>query len=137
MGKQPPFRATHVDHLAIVVDDLDAAERFYVETIGCRITARVSHLGMTELAAGSFSIDVVDAKRPEGRWAQSKMRARENMNHFCLAVHGCTEAELRNHLSSCNAQIERERREQVGASEELSLYIRDPGGNLLELLVRR
>jgi glyoxylase I family protein len=120
----------------MLVDDLGAAERFYVDAIGCRITARIAHLGMTELTAGSFSIDIVDTSRPEGAWAQPGVRGGRNLDHFCLAIRGCTEAELRHHLSACNAVIESERRERNATGEELSLYVRDPSGNLVELLSR-
>jgi glyoxylase I family protein len=129
LAKRPPFEATHVDHLVILVDDLGAAERFYVETIGCRIAAHIAHLAMTELKAGSFSIDLVNIACREGTWARPDVRGGKNVDHFCVAIHGCTEVEVREHLFACHVEIESERHEQTDAGDELSLHIRDPSGN--------
>lgn len=132
----PPFCPRCVDHLVILVDNLGAAERFYVDALGCSVSNRMPHLAMTELRAGSSSIDVVDISMPEGAWARPDVIGGKNMDHFCLHIHGGTETSLREHLAACGARISDERREKTPTGEELSLYVPDPSGNLVELLKR-
>lgn len=131
-----PFFLKGVDHIVILVDDLGAAERFYVQTLRCSISDRIPRLGMTELRAGSSSVDVVDISAPEGAWARPNVPGGRNMDHFCLNIDGGTERDLRQHLAACGARIRGERRERTSNGEELSLYVSDPSGNLVELLKR-
>ena len=87
---------------------------------------------MTELSAGSSSVVLVDTADPNGRWALKGAPPGRNLDHFALATGPWNEAAMRDWLSAHGIEIEEERSD----GEELSFYVRDPSGNLVELLRR-
>jgi glyoxylase I family protein len=125
MTGKPPFRPLGLDHLLLVVRDLDQTLSFYRDVVGCEVVSELPQYGMVELDAG---VSLVNAASPEGAWALKGHGS--NLDHFCVGVGGCDDEALRAHLAAHAAPIEEERLE----NGRLSLYVRDPSGNAVELM---
>ena len=113
-------------HLAVVVEDLDRAERFYVEVLGLPVVRRWNDASgaprsvWVSLAQGAFlAIERAGATTPK--------RSDEAPGYHCLALRiASTERERwRARLADAGHPVERE--------TEKTLYGRDPDGNLVAL----
>ncbi|MDB5452657.1 MAG: family virulence protein [Caulobacteraceae bacterium] len=124
-----PLQIRGIDHLLLMVDDIERAIDFYQGVLGCTLKSRLPQFGMAELAAGSAGLDLVDIASKEGAWARPAAAHGANLHHVCLAVDVADEAALRAHLAAHAAPILEERFEDG----HLSLYVADPGGNQVEL----
>jgi catechol 2,3-dioxygenase-like lactoylglutathione lyase family enzyme len=129
-GSVPPFLLDRLDHLLLLVDGMDAAERFYCDVIGCTVESRIPRHAMLELRAGQSALDLVDTSVDAGAWARPVRERGRNVDHFCLATGPWDEPVMRDHLARHAVEIVEERRE----GESLSFYVRDPSGNVVELL---
>jgi glyoxylase I family protein len=56
------------------------------------------------------------------------------VDHIALNLGACNQIELRRHLAAHGVAIVEERVERSARGEALSLYVRDPSGNVVELL---
>jgi glyoxylase I family protein len=105
------------------------AERFYCGVLGCDVKHRLPEHAMAELSAGVVLVDTAD---PNGAWALDGAQPGRNVDHFAIRTDQWNESEMRAWLANHGIAIEEERSDQ----EEFSFYIRDPSGNLVELLRR-
>jgi glyoxylase I family protein len=124
-----PFEPLALDHLLLHVRGMEAAESFYCGVLGCAVKSRMPQWGMLELSAG---VTLVDTEDPNGAWALESAAPGRNLDHFAIATSAWDEAETREWLARHGIVIEEERAEQGS----LSFYIRDPSGNLVELIRR-
>lgn len=128
-----PFGLEGLDHVVLLVRDMDEATRFYTEVIGCTIDNDLPQYAMRQLRAGADLIDLVDIDLPEGEWARPEVAGGRNVDHVALALAAADEKAVRQHLGSHGVAIEEEG-DNIGArGRSLSLYVRDPSGNLIEL----
>lgn len=125
----PPFEPLRLDHLLLHVRGMAGAERFYCGALGCTVQHRMPQNGMVELSAGVTLVDIDD---PRGSWALDGAQHGRNVDHFALLTGGWDDAEMRSWLATNGVAIEEERNE----TGEQSLYVRDPSGNLVELIRR-
>lgn len=125
----PPFKLLGLDHLLLHVRGMDEAELFYCGVLGCSVQHRMPQHAMFELSAGIVLVDTAD---PNGAWALEGSAAGRNLDHFAVVTAG-DEAATRNWLAEHGVAIEEERDE----ADEQSFYVRDPSGNLVELLRRK
>jgi glyoxylase I family protein len=88
---------------------------------------------MLQLRAGSVLIDLVDVSDPRGGWAVPPVAGGRNVDHLCLALAAHDEMKLRRHLARHRIEIIEEGVHAGSRGESLSLYIRDPSGNVIEL----
>ena len=123
----PPFAITGLDHLLLHVSGMADAEHFYCGVLGCTVRHRMSDSAMIEL---SCNVGLVDTADPKGGWALEGAQAGRNLDHFALAMSRWDESQMRDWLAVHGISIEEERSDDG----ELSFYIRDPSGNLVELL---
>lgn len=126
----PPFKLLGLDHLLLHVRGMAEAERFYCGVLGCSVQHRMPQHAMLELSAGVVLVDTAD---PNGAWAVEDAAAGRNVDHFAILTDGFDEQPMREWLAANAVPIEEVRDEE----EEFSLYVRDPSGNLVELLKRR
>jgi len=133
MPQPPPFEIEGIDHLLLLVDDLQAALAFYCGVLGCRIDGELPQFGMVQLRAGGALIDLVDIDASEGRWARPQVAGGRNLDHLCIALAAHEEARLRRHLAAHGVQIIEEGMHNGARGESLSIYGRDPAGNTIEL----
>ena len=125
----PPFEPLGLDHLLLHVRGMAEAERFYCGVLGCSVKHRLPRYAMVELSAGIVLVDTADAN---GSWALEGTQAGRNLDHFAIRTDYWEEAEMRAWLAGNGVPIEEERFEE----DEQSFYVRDPSGNLVELLRR-
>jgi glyoxylase I family protein len=128
----PPFAIRGLDHLLLHVRDLAKAERFYCDVLGCSVKQRMPRYAMAELAAGSSKIDLVDVADPKGSWALKDAEPGRNLDHFALATGDWDDDAMRVWLARHHVEIEEERTDE----DCRSFYVRDPSGNLVELMRR-
>lgn len=121
--------ALRLDHVSFRVSDLDKAEKFYADVLGCRVIDRPDlgfpgrwmRVGETVEIHLVTSADAIDehasAPTPNGM-----------ANHVAFAVADLTAAS--NHLRRLGHEI--------GASEVglAQIFVHDPDGNVIELIER-
>ena len=128
------IRIRGIDHVVLRVTDIERAQRFYGEVLGCEEERRIEALGLYQLRAGACLIDLVDAAAPLGA-ARGAPPGDDghNMDHFAIELEEFDEAAIRAHLSACGVEPG-DVAERYGArGSGPSMYIRDPDGNLVEL----
>jgi glyoxylase I family protein len=128
----PPFTLEGIDHVLLVVQGMSPALAFYRTVLGCTLEEEYPQWGMAQLRAGAALINLVDATVPQGAWAASPVAGR-NMDHLCIALGSHDEKALRRHLAAHRIEIVEESVHAGARGESLSLYVRDPSGNVLEL----
>jgi catechol 2,3-dioxygenase-like lactoylglutathione lyase family enzyme len=128
----PPFEILGLDHLLLHVRGMAEAESFYCGVLGCSVEHRLPQFAMTELVAGASTVVLVDTNDPKGRWALKGTQPGRNLDHFALATDFWDKAAMLDWLATHGIEIEEERAD----GDELSFYVRDPSGNLVELLRR-
>ena len=129
----PPFTLERIDHVLLLVEGMERALAFYQNVLGCSLETRMPQFAMAQLRAGASTLDLVDIAVPEGRWAQPAAHGGRNMDHLCLALGSHRESALRRHLERCGVEIVEEGRHGGPGEDSLSLYVRDPSGNVIEL----
>jgi RimJ/RimL family protein N-acetyltransferase/extradiol dioxygenase family protein len=128
-----PFKLQNLDHVVLLVRDLDQTLTFYCDCLGAKVERRVEQVGLVQLRAGDSLIDLVVTGSPQGAWAKPAVEGGRNMEHFCVAIAPFDEEALRAHLGQHGIEIV-EAGERYGAKGTgPSLYIKDPDGNTVEL----
>jgi glyoxylase I family protein len=130
---KPPFGLEGIDHILLLVDDMAKARAFYETVLGCSFEEALPQYGMAVLRAGAALINLVDVSAAEGSWALPEVTGGRNLDHFCLALGPHEESALRRHLLEHGIEIIEESFHTGARGESLSLYVRDPSGNMLEL----
>jgi glyoxylase I family protein len=130
---KPPFALEGIDHILLLVKSMRPAVQFYTNVLGCKVAERLPQYGMVQLRAGSALIDLVDISAPQAAWAVPPVAGGRNLDHLCLALGAHDEAKLRRHLARHRTEIVEEGVHAGSRGESLSLYIRDPSGNVIEL----
>jgi len=133
MSSSPPFELEGLDHVVLLVGDMDAAKRFYCDVVGCRVDRELPQYGMLQLRAGASLIDLVDISGEEGLWARPPVEGGRNMDHVCLATRGFEIEPMRAHLAGHGIEIAEEGIRYGASGEGYSVYFRDPFGNQIEL----
>src|SRR5262245_28077869 len=105
---QPPFELRAIDHVVLIVDDIETAVRWYAEVVGATEEKSLRQYGMVQLRAGASMIDLVDVTSDAGKWARPKIAGGRNLDHFCLEIGPVTRAEMLTHLAKYGLKIEEE-----------------------------
>jgi glyoxylase I family protein len=130
---EPPFTLEGIDHILLLVNGMKPAVQFYADVLGCTVEGALPQYGMLQLRAGAALIDLVDISVPEAGWAKPPVAGGRNFDHLCLALGAHDEAALRRHLVHHHVEIIEEGVHGGSRGESLSLYVRDPSGNVIEL----
>jgi catechol 2,3-dioxygenase-like lactoylglutathione lyase family enzyme len=121
------MRITGFDHLVLTVADIEATCTFYEQVLG--MTREVFAGGRTALKFGNHKFNLHEAGREFHPKAQ---RAAPGSADFCLIVDDVEVAETR--LKEKGIEIVEGPVGKIGAvGTLLSVYCRDPDGNLVEL----
>jgi glyoxylase I family protein len=129
----PPFTLVGIDHVVLLVDDMDKAVGWYRSVLGCQPGYSYPRLGMEQLWCGAALIVLWDITHPGAQSAIPPVAGGRNVDHICIALSPFDEAAMRAHLSEHSVEIEREAIHGGARGVGLSFYARDPWGNLLEL----
>ena len=130
---RPPFALEGIDHVLLLVSGMQEALQFYCDILGCRIESALPEFSMVQLRAGSALIDLVDVGASAGKWALPEISGGRNVDHVCIAISECDEQELRDHLATHNTRITEEGLHSGARGNSLSIYVKDPSGNTIEL----
>ena len=133
VSAKPPFALEGIDHILLLVNGMKPAVRFYTDVLGCTVEGALPQYGMLQLRAGAALIDLVDISAPEAAWAKPPVAGGRNFDHLCLALGMHDKAALRRHLARHHVEIIEEGVHGGSRGESLSLYVRDPSGNVIEL----
>ncbi len=135
MSSVLPFQIQRIDHLVLRVQDLQRAVGFYRDVLGCTVARERPTLGMVHLHAGASMIDLVSVDGALGsRGGPAAGAQGRNLEHLCLRIEPFDEAGLREHLKAHGVVVDGQVSSNLGAEGDgLSLYLRDPDGNGVEL----
>jgi glyoxylase I family protein len=120
------FDPLGLDHIVLRVSDQEAAQRFYVDVLGCTLDHVNARISLVQLRFGEQLIDLLPG-RPSA----------EGLDHFCLSIRCADLGAVREALAARGVKLEGEVVERRGAyGTGPSLYLRDPDGYLIELKPR-
>ncbi|MEF9977400.1 MAG: VOC family protein [Thermomonas sp.] len=130
-----PFAVQRLDHVVLRVRDLDIAEAFYRDVLGCEVVRRRDDLGLRHLRAGASMIDLVSVDGKLGKRGGSAAGSEgRNLDHLCLRIEPFDEASIVHHLAQQDIAPHGAATSNFGAEGDgLSLYFDDPDGNSIEL----
>ena len=123
------MRLSHIDHVVITIQDLNACVRFYTGILGMR----------HEISAGRHALFFGNQKFNIHQKKAEFLPAAKNPEYgsldICIAAEGNIE-EIYDELKRKNAPLESGIVERNGACGKMhSVYLRDPDGNLVEISV--
>lgn len=131
---EPPFKLAGLDHVVLLVRDLDRALTFYVDCLGATIERRVDTIALTQLRVGDSLIDLIALDKDQGAWAREKAAGGgRNMEHLCIEIWPFDDATLRAHLAAHDVKIVDEGKRYGARGTGPSFYVLDPDGNTVEL----
>jgi glyoxylase I family protein len=133
-ASSPPFGLQGIEHVLLLVNGMETSLTFYQEVLGAQLESRIPRFAMAELRAGGSHIDLVDIGSPEGAWALPPVAGGRNVDHIALRLNGSEETSLRRHLEAHGVAIVEERANEESQGASLSFYVRDPSGNVIELM---
>lgn len=129
------FSVQRIDHVVLRVRSLERSIRFYCDVLGCEAVRQRNDLGLVHLRAGASMIDLISADGLLGRRGGSAPGIQgRNVDHVCLRIEPFDEARLIAHLQAHGVVVDGAATVNFGAEGDgLSLYVRDPDGNTIEL----
>ena len=133
MSGLPPFRLRGLDHVVLLVGDMELAKLFYCDVVGCSLDRDLPPYGMAQLRAGASLIDLVDITTDEGAWSRPAVEGGRNVDHICLATEGFDPDALRAHLAANGVEVVEEGIRYGATGDGYSIYFNDPFGNQVEL----
>lgn len=122
-----PLKIREIDHVVLRCRDQPRMLDFYIRVLGLNEERRIEAIGLIQLRAGASLIDLVPATDP-------RIESSRNVDHFCLGVETADLNEAVGYLSANAVEVIGEPAMRYGArGMGLSIYIRDPEGNVVEL----
>ena len=128
------IRLSHIDHIVLRVNDLEAMTGFYCAVLGCTVERRQDDIGLVQLRAGSCLVDLVPVDGLLGREGGAGPGAEgRNLDHFCFRVEPFDPDVIARHLAR-HGVIAGPVASRYGAQGQgPSIYLQDPEGNTVEL----
>jgi len=121
-------KIARLDHLVLTVADLERTCQFYTEVLGMELTTFGA--GRKALVFGQQKINLHEA----GKEFEPKARKPEPGSGDLCFISEVGLEQVMAHLKSCGVEIEQGPVQRTGATGPiLSVYLRDPDGNLLEI----
>ncbi|MEW5687635.1 MAG: VOC family protein [Pseudomonadota bacterium] len=129
-----PIAVQGFDHIVLRIRDKSRMLAFYEGVLGLSVDRDRPELGLTHIRAGTQMIDLVtlDGRLGQIGGAGPGVEGR-NLDHFALQVRPFDEAAIRAHLAAHGVEIVEEGPRYGADGDGLSLYVRDPEGNTVEL----
>src|ERR1700735_5824330 len=122
-----PLKVAEIDHVVLRCLDQNRAYDFYTRILGLSEERRIAQIGLIQLRAGRSMIDLVPANDP-------RVETGLNVDHVCIGIEAPGFDEVRAYLRGQSAVVMGERAVHYGGhAAGLSIYVRDPEGNTVEL----
>lgn len=129
-----PIAVNGFDHIVLRIRDKDRMLAFYTGVLGLTVDRDRPELGLTHVRAGTQMIDLVTVDGFLGqRGGEAPGPTARNLDHFALQVRPFDEPAIRAHLAAHDVEIVEEGPRYGADGDGLSLYVRDPEGNVVEL----
>jgi catechol 2,3-dioxygenase-like lactoylglutathione lyase family enzyme len=123
-----------IDHLVINVKDVEAAASWYVRVLGMKRVDKERAPGRmrTSVHFGRQKINIRPASATQKEWFTGQAIA-AGSDDLCFLT-GSTPQQVVDHLKACGVAIEVGPGDKQGAMGTIvSVYCRDPDGNLIEI----
>jgi glyoxylase I family protein len=128
------MQITGIDHIVLRAHDQQRLIDFYTGILGLTVEKRQDAIGLVQLRAGSSLIDIVSVEGRLGRLGGAGPGSEgRNLDHLCLKVAGFDLETVKAHLIAHGVEIGEAGLRYGAGGEGLSLYLKDPEGNGLEL----
>jgi catechol 2,3-dioxygenase-like lactoylglutathione lyase family enzyme len=122
-----PLKVAELDHVVLRCRDQDRALDFYTRILGLTEERRIAQIGLIQLRAGRSMIDLVPAS---GQRVETGL----NVDHVCIGIEAGDLNDVVRYLRSQAVEVMGEPAMRYGAhGQGLSIYVRDPEGNVIEL----
>jgi glyoxylase I family protein len=122
-----PVKIAELDHVVFRCRDQAKMLDFYSRVLGLKEKRRIDQIGLIQLRAGRSMIDLVPANGTPDEKAR-------NVDHVCLGIDAADLSEVARFLKDNAVEVMGEPATRYGArGMGLSIYVRDPEGNVLEL----
>ena len=122
-----PFTVAELDHVVLRCRDVSRMLDFYTRVLGLAEERRLDAIGLIQLRAGASLVDLV----PD---ADEQPHDRPNVDHFCLSIDVTDMNAVLAYLAGEQIETIGDPMVRYGArGYGLSVYCRDPEGNVVEL----
>jgi glyoxylase I family protein len=127
LGVDRPLKIREIDHVVLRCREQPRMIDFYSRVLGLVEERRIDQIGLVQLRAGASLIDLVPATDP-------RIESGLNVDHFCLGVEVADLDEAIRYLRANAVEVLGDPATRYGArGMGLSIYLRDPEGNVIEL----
>ncbi len=134
VSKANPINVKRIDHVVIRAKNLDNMIAFYQDVLGCRLERGPAESGLAQLRAGESMIDLVDVTGRLGRQGGAAPdHSADNVDHVCLLVSPWDQGAMLKHLNEHNVDFGEVATRYGATGDGLSVYLKDPEGNTIEL----
>lgn len=138
LPKKNPIDIFGIDHVVLLVDDLQGMTEWYETVLGCKVAKHNEKFKMNHLDAGSALIDLVDKTGPLGKRNgdnnSNNHSCQQKLDHICLALTDFDETAIKEHLASHGVKITTDTGVRYGkGGNGESLYFEDPEGTRIEV----
>lgn len=131
---EKPYSVKGLDHVVIRAVDIGKMLQFYRDVLGLQVAKHNEPLGLWHLDAGGSMIDLVDMTGPLGQKGGPAPGPGRNLDHVAIKVAPFDEAALAAYFDQAGVEREEAAKTRFGAGGDgLSLYLKDPEGNGVEL----
>lgn len=121
------LKVAELDHVVLRCGALERTLDFYIRVLGLSVERRIAQIGLVQLRAGRSMIDLVPA-------TQARSEDGANVDHICLGVEAEDLAAVAAELRLSGVEVIGEPAQRYGSrGMGLSIYVRDPEGNVVEL----
>lgn len=128
-----PFKMVGLDHVVLLVGNMEEAMAFYCGVLGCRPAYSYPGSAMEQVWCGTELIVLIDLSQANSKYAQPKVEGGRNMDHVCLSVGPYDADAMRAHLAKHNVDILQEATHGGARGMGQATYVNDPFGNKIEL----
>ena len=121
-----PVKIAEIDHVVFRCRDQKKMLEFYTRILGLAEERRIDAIGLIQLRAGNGMIDLVPGGASDD--------ASRNVDHVCLGIEAQDLAAIADYLRGKSVEVIGAPAPRFGAhGMGLSIYVRDPEGNTIEL----
>lgn len=129
-----PIAVQGFDHIVLRIRDKARMLGFYCDVLGLTVDRDRPEFGLTHVRAGPQMIDLVTLDGPLGKLGgEGPGRDGRNLDHFALQVRPFDESTIRAHLARHGVEVVDSGQRYGADGTGLSLYVRDPEGNTVEI----
>jgi catechol 2,3-dioxygenase-like lactoylglutathione lyase family enzyme len=109
-------------------------EAFYRDALGCEVVKRREDLGLVHIRVGKALVDLVSVDGQLGRQGGAAPGEEgHNLAHLCLRVEPFDPTAIRTRMTALGVWSSEASSNFGAEGDGLSLYLKDPEGNTLEL----